>query len=281
MPNNVVPFTCPDVPCNIPPWGPFPPPWFGPSQPPWYPGANAGVTFSLTAPINVIRGHFWWDGNTLHMFDGAAWVIIGGDGSVDGGGGGGGSGQGTVIISTTPPGNPVAGMQWWNGSVLQVYDGTQWNTVGPGAAAGPVPTTTMVFNVSNNPGYVTTTAAAWTILPIVGAPTVDVSLGWDPVTKKFRPTKAGVYTFQSSVWNGGAYTVLSIIRNDQGNLTGQADDVIASGESATPGEWVNVDAMAVMNGTTDFVRVWAFAAAASGNVWISPVPPALRAWLMP
>jgi hypothetical protein len=69
------------MPC--PPVG-FPPqgcaPWFPPpqGQPPWYPGANAGVSFSPVAPPNVIRGHFWWDGITLRMFDGAVWVDISG-----------------------------------------------------------------------------------------------------------------------------------------------------------------------------------------------------------
>ena len=69
-------WVCCDQPpqCNIPPWGPFPPPWFGPQQPPWYPGANGGITFSLTAPLNPIRGHFWWNGSVFALFDGAVWV---------------------------------------------------------------------------------------------------------------------------------------------------------------------------------------------------------------
>lgn len=74
---TVVPFQCDSQPCQVPPWGPFPPPYYGPQQPPWYPGANGGITFSTTAPANVIRGHFWWDGKMLHMFDGAAFVNIG------------------------------------------------------------------------------------------------------------------------------------------------------------------------------------------------------------
>lgn len=51
------------------------PPWFSlPNSPPWYPGANAGVSFGNVAPTNVVRGHFWWDGSVLWMFDGANWV---------------------------------------------------------------------------------------------------------------------------------------------------------------------------------------------------------------
>lgn len=47
------------------------------SQPPWYPGANGGITFASTAPPNPVRGHLWWDGTTLRLFDGGAWVNIG------------------------------------------------------------------------------------------------------------------------------------------------------------------------------------------------------------
>jgi hypothetical protein len=36
------------------------------------------VSFSATAPPNPVRGNFWWDGKTLWMFDGAAWVAVGG-----------------------------------------------------------------------------------------------------------------------------------------------------------------------------------------------------------
>lgn len=74
---------CSPPPCippfpNCPPPG-FPPPgcppWFSlPNSPPWYPGANAGVSFGNVAPVNITRGHFWWDGTTLWMFDGGAWV---------------------------------------------------------------------------------------------------------------------------------------------------------------------------------------------------------------
>jgi hypothetical protein len=51
------------------------PPWFsGMNSPPWYPGANAGVSFGTTAPLNPVRGHFWWNGISLALFDGAVWV---------------------------------------------------------------------------------------------------------------------------------------------------------------------------------------------------------------
>lgn len=65
-----------------PPFG-FPPVVSPPlGQPPWYPGANGGVSFGSQAPPNPVRGHFWWDGTTLHMWDGAAWVDISAGGPV-------------------------------------------------------------------------------------------------------------------------------------------------------------------------------------------------------
>lgn len=66
---------CVPVPCP-----PGPPPWFSPptgGQAPWYPGANGGVSFSLAEPLNPVRGHFWWNGTVLSLFDGVVWVAIG------------------------------------------------------------------------------------------------------------------------------------------------------------------------------------------------------------
>lgn len=282
MPSNIVPMqqavpmVC-DPACAIPPWGPFPPPWFGPQQPPWYPGANAGVTFSLTAPINVIRGHFWWDGNTLHMFDGVAWVIIGGDGSIDGGGtNGGGSGTGTVVISSTPPGNPVSGMQWWNGSILQMWDGVMWKVIGPGAAAGPVPTTTVVFGVTQ-PGYFTA-PTGWGILTINSTPQVDTELGWDQATKKYRPTKAGIYLFECTVWEG-AGGGLALAKNDPGTFTNDTNQPLIGIDASTASGYLQFSGTTVMNGTTDFVRLYGYSTGA--QLWGNNVPPLMAAVLLP
>jgi hypothetical protein len=72
---------------SFPPFGP--PVFSGPTQqPPWYPGANGGVSFGAVAPPNPVRGHFWWNGTLLQLFDGAAWVTIGPTaGGTPGGGG--------------------------------------------------------------------------------------------------------------------------------------------------------------------------------------------------
>jgi hypothetical protein len=290
MPNNVVPMNqvmpmqCDTTPCQLPPWGPFPPPFFGPSQPPWYPGANAGVTFSLTAPVNVIRGHFWWDGNVLHMFDGVAWVIIGGDGSIDGGGGTTPpSGAGTVVISDTPPGNPVSGMQWWNGSILQVWDGFMWKPIGPGQAAGPVPSTTQVFTMTQGT-TLTMPTNAWAVVPFSTTPQVDTTLGFDAATKKFRPTKAGVYNFMARALGGPNGIGIAICKNDDGALNDLVSDTITAISSVGivaggPSNWMTAYGMTVMNGSTDYVRVFGFSGDGTFNgIGSNPV---FSAWLFP
>ena len=64
----------PSPPQNWPPN--TPPAWWSGPVPPWYPGANAGIAFGTTAPPNPIRGHFWWNGKCLHLFDGAGWLDV-------------------------------------------------------------------------------------------------------------------------------------------------------------------------------------------------------------
>ena len=81
------------------------------------------------------------------MFDGAAWVSIVDSALAAGppvpGTPGSGTGSwrwqrspGSVIVSPTQPVNPVKGAEWWNGTVLQVWDGTAWHIIGPAARQG-------------------------------------------------------------------------------------------------------------------------------------------------
>lgn len=127
----------PQPPCPNPGWPTPCPPWFGPpaGQAPWYPGANGGVSFSSTAPVNPIRGNFWWNGVVLSMFDGAAWVVIGPT-----------AGAGGPATGPTPPASPVNGMLWFDGQALFVWDGVAWvpveqtqSTVSPTAPTNPSP----------------------------------------------------------------------------------------------------------------------------------------------
>jgi hypothetical protein len=124
--------SAPPFPCPPPGWPPPGcPPWFsGQNSPPWYPGANAGVSFGTTPPPNPVRGHFWWDGVTLWMFDGAAWVAAGG--------GSAGQGAASVAIGTTPPVAPQPGALWFDGGMLLLWTGTAWvPTEGNATGASP------------------------------------------------------------------------------------------------------------------------------------------------
>lgn len=119
------PFPCP--PSGFPP--PGCPPWYsGANSPPWYPGANAGVSFGTTPPPNPVRGHFWWDGSTMWLFDGAAWSGIGGPGT-----------GATASIGSSPPPNPQVGAMWFDGNALLVWDGARWVVANGNTATGSTP----------------------------------------------------------------------------------------------------------------------------------------------
>ena len=279
MPNNVIPMPqqsiCPpdQGPCQIPPWGPFPPPWFGPVQPPWYPGANAGVTFSVTAPANVIRGHFWWNGTVLQMWDGVAWVLISTGES---------GGQG-AIISSTAPANPIAGMMWWDGAQMRVYDGTAWKLVGPGAAAGPTPTTVETFRILQ-PVAVPIDPAVWTIVPFTTPPVVDTKQGWNAATKQYNPKTAGFYNFMVRIVGqepgGGAFGFM-LTRNDPGDITINTEVIIADtvGSGAAASGYLAGAGLAYLNGVNDYARLWYFSTA--GTDFGLANQPVIQAFLMP
>jgi hypothetical protein len=257
------------------------PPWFsGANSPPWYPGANAGVSFGATPPPNPVRGHFWWDGTGLAIFDGAVWVnttngaIIPPGSAIGPGSGGAG---GTVVISSTAPGNPVPGMQWWDGSQLRVWDGTQWNVIGPGAIAGPVPTTTLSFAVTQA-GYTSGIGTGWTIVPFTSTPQVDISSGWVAATKQFTPKKAGTYLFEAVGWedtSGG----IAIVKNDPGTLPSLQNSITVAVTLLATSGWMQALGISVMNGTTDFVRLWA--QSGSGQIYGNLAPPMFSATLLP
>jgi hypothetical protein len=278
--DGVPPFPCP--PPGFPP--PGCPPWFsGANSPPWYPGANAGVSFGNTAPPNPVRGHFWWNGSALGLFDGAVWVNTATGGII---GEGGGSGQGTVIISATAPGNPVAGMQWWDGSVMRVYDGTQWNVVGPGGSAGPVPTTTLSFAITA-PAQLAITPNAWTVVPFTTTPLVDTTLGWDPITRRFTPKRGGVYGFDMRgflTYGAGGSAGIALVKNDDGSFNANSSfyNVVAISTSANASgslAWQQSSGNTVMNGTTDFVRLFAYSSA--GTVDGAGQNPLIAGWQLP
>jgi diadenosine tetraphosphatase ApaH/serine/threonine PP2A family protein phosphatase len=272
-------------PAGCPPW--FPPPQ---GQPPWYPGANAGVSFGQTAPVNPVRGHFWWNGSSLMMFDGAAWVVVGG------------APGGTTPPQTTAPANPVPGQQWFNGTTLFVWDGnawipvsqtqtfiqatapsspkpgdtwwdgtqfriwsgSAWQLVGPGATVGPVPTTTIEFAITLPTSVATPGSSQFGIVPFTATPLTDLLSAWDPITHKYQPNRPGVYNFMfRSAPNGGGG--LAIVKNDPGTFTDASftSDIVVATASVTATSWINCSGLTQMNGSTDYVRAWAWSVSAS------------------
>lgn len=205
---------CGDGNFPFPPGGFYPPPG---GQPPWYPGANGGVSFSPTAPPNPIRGAFWWDGFALWLFDGAAWVQVGGSGQV--------MGSNLNFAITAPTQLPV-------------------NTV------------------------------TWTIVPFTTSPTIDTFNGYDPVTHKWTPKEAGLYFVEVRGFfqNVGAGCGIAIAKNDPGSFGGQASDItIAIVTSPQTAYWLSASGLAQMNGSTDYLRMFAWAASGEyGPIGASP-----------
>jgi hypothetical protein len=253
----------PPCPPPIPPVPGFHP-WFDPQTNPWYPGANAGVSFGTIAPTFPIRGNFWWDGKRLWMFDGAAWVDIVDNAIKTGSGSGTGTGTpppagtGNVIISSTPPGNPALGAEWWNGSQLHVWDGNEWQVVGPGALTGPVPTTSIVFGMTCTSNRTLPGSSAWGIVPFNDLPNPDPMNGWDAVQHKYAPVKPGIYLFE--IRGGGAPgSGIALLKNDPGAFANTAaSDIIVAIQTQATGGWNSVSGVVLLNGTTDFVRMWAW-----------------------
>lgn len=250
------PFPCPPTPPPCPPAG-FPtpcPPWFPPpaAQAPWYPGANGGVSFSATPPVNPVRGHFWWNGTTLQLFDGAVWVNIG-----PGSGSGTGGGSGAAIVSATAPANPALGALWWNGGIMQVWDGTRWN-----------PLTSRVLQItqpSASLGVSGSTPSLWVQLPITATPAIDTLAGWNPSTRQYAPKVAGRYLFLTHMYFGSGQTNAGhgLIKNDSGVWTGGLSTMyVTAAATDIPGAAAATYQMPVgltdMNGTTDFVRMWGY-----------------------
>ena len=229
---GVPPFPCP--PPGFPP--PGCPPWFGHgvNSPPWYPGANAGVSFGINPPPNPVRGHFWWDGTGLALFDGAAWVAVVNAaivppgqtiGSVVGSTGGGGT-----------PGGPGTGLV---GPIIGVTDGSM-------AAAG------MVGEIMNS-GDITqqmplnatgTTTGNFTLFAALPAGDWDLDLMAGPIE---LPSMNGTYSVVCQL-NGPRVTA-----TDQ---SGWLWDGVATGGSPFFAEntimvygWVNSNAPSVVTGT--------------------------------
>jgi hypothetical protein len=189
-----------DPDCGPPACPPFGPPVFsGPvNQPPWYPGANGGVSFGTVGPANPVRGHFWFDGTTMWLFDGAGWVSVGGTspiqvdikafgGSINYqpppglvsliveciGGGGGGGAVVASIPATFVVGAAGGGSGGYSRKALSaaMVAGGAFITIGQGGAANANGTATSFgsFCIANGGGGAGVQAGFWGIAGGVGA----------------------------------------------------------------------------------------------------------------
>jgi len=251
------------------------------------------VSFGTTAPANPVRGHFWWNGTTLFMFDGAVWVPTGGSGA-----------SGSTPPSTTAPANPTPGQQWfngttlfvwdgnawvpvsqtktyvqatappspnpgdmwWNGTTMYVWSGSAWMVVGPGATAGPTPTTKQTFAISSG-GPTSIALNQWVAFPWSQAPTIntDGTVAWDPIQHKLTPQKAGyyyasAYSYCDPATGGQAdWSQNAIVKNDPGTYAGTAITVATALFYNTQGAAaLTANNIVYMNGTTDYLRYWRY-----------------------
>ena len=199
---------------------------------------------------------FLWD-PSLNMYVPATPELFHGGSS---GGGGDGGGTDMVIISGTAPSNPSAGTEWWNGTVLQVWDGGMWKTIGPGG--GAVTTTTMTFQIvqASTPAF---TAASWVVAPWTVAPNIltDGAGAWDAINHKYTPIKAGYYL--SSFWSnynmtGAGTSGRAIQQNDDASTMNHTFSIASVTTAAAQAGWLAGTDIVKMNGTTDYLRLWVF-----------------------
>lgn len=226
-------FPAPTPPPCPPPGFPTPcPPWFPPpaGQAPWYPGANGGVSFSATAPVNPIRGNFWWNGTTLQMFDGAAWVNIGGSGAIAG-------------------------------------------------------ATKEVFSIGN-PSNLTIATTGWSIVPFTTTPTIDTQGGWNAATQQYTPKTPGYYVFFVQTFgatSGAGDWGAALLKNDPGTFTNtistNAVAISLQSVAVTSQSWSTTGGIALMNGVTDYVRLYGIAS--SGIYYGIGAFPSVQGYLLP
>ena len=186
----------------------------------------------------------------------------------------------TSIQGTAPPA-PNPGDLWFDGTQLHIWDGTTWELVGPGATVGPVPTSAKVLEVKSPTGS-NVTAGTWAILPISGTPNINTFGTWDVSTKIYKPNKAGIYNFELLQYNSNTgILAMALLLNDSGGPYGStiinAPVALLCEETGTG--WVQSSGMVVMNGTTDFVRVWVIVTGATA-IDQSYNLPTLRAFLL-
>ena len=128
--------------------------------------------------------------------------------------------------------------------------------------------------------------APWGIVPITATPQIDQFNGWNTTTKQYKPSTAGFYHFFTQQYFGSGMTNGGhvMVRNDTGSLPNlNAADVISVNAIAVGGgvgDYLAASGIAYLNGTTDFVRLWAYSD--QGQYYpISTNVPTIRAYLLP
>lgn len=180
------------------------------------------------------------------------WTPVAGSTAIPPGGGTGADDM--AIVSPTPPPSPTNGQQWWDGTTMWIWNSTAWQAVGAGATA-------LAFAMAQQ-SDITIPPSAYTIVPFSASPQIDTGPGWDPVTYKYTPKKAGYYAF-SIRGAPGPSGAIALLKNDDGvftNTVGSAEIVVTLA-AATAFSWLSASGFAQMNGTTDYVRYWGYLSA--------------------
>jgi hypothetical protein len=185
---------------------------------------------------------------------------------------------------------------FWDGVTFWLFDGAAWVGIGPGTPGTPgtpglpppsgspsVGLTRKVFEIGTNSTSTVGAVNTPEIALINGSPTVNTTGTWDVNNHTYKPNRAGVYNFEViNFLQDPTYTAIFLILNDTGaplNVGGSQFLGIGEVTSALT-TWVNASGMAVMNGTTDFVRVW-WQASTTTTVWAATGIPNIRAFLLP
>lgn len=239
------------------------------------PGPSGGGTIvSITPPANPSAGATWWDGQTLRVWDGKAWVP---------------ESQTKNYVQVSAPTSPNPGDQWWNGTQQRIWDGTSWQLVGPSAGTGPgtgVSATTHVFSMLLGADSLSTTSG-FSIIPFVVAPALDTQGMWQSTTQQIRPNSAGNYLVFITGWGvyGSGQNEIYMLKNDPGTVTTnslntQMSIAEAGGNAQQAGIGLSGSGMVHMNGTTDYLRFWAFLTGGTFYPFSQQVP-VIDIWQMP
>jgi hypothetical protein len=129
-----------------------------------------------------------------------------------------------------------------------------------------------------------TVGSTWTPVPYTGTPSIDTMSAWNPANYRYTPTRAGTYLFVARGYASGSgfEAGTAIVKNDAGSFANIQTDIVVGVVTESATGWMYITGPSVMNGTTDFVRVFGTTTAAGPNNWYQTgVSPAFAAWILP